>query len=772
MPQKTRFTRYTGPAGGWGSVQSLGKIMRREGNPLSVPLVLSRQNKRDGFMCVSCAWAKPSPPHAFEFCENGAKATAWDLTSARVSEDFFARHTVSGLEAWTDHQLEQAGRLTRPMRWDAGTDKYVPVSWEEAYREIGAELRAMDPKQAVFYTSGRASNETSYLYQLFARLYGNNNLPDSSNMCHESTSVALPESIGAPVGTVTLEDFEQTDCILIFGQNTASNSPRMLHQLEEAVERDVPIITFNPLRERGLERFTNPQNPLQMATYSSVRISSQYHQVLAGGDLAALTGLCKLLIEWDDAARESGGAPVLDHEFIREHTHGFEDFAKAMRGHGWEEIERHSGLTRGALEAAARVYAKSSKVLGIYGMGLTQHRKGVENVQMLVALLLLRGNLGKPGAGICPVRGHSNVQGQRAVWITEKPELAPLDKLGEMFGFEPPREKGVDSTEMVEGVLKGEIRAVMQLGGNLVRSLPELGLLEPAWRRLRLTVMITTKLNRSHLIHGEVAYLLPCLSRIEVDRQASGPQTVSMEDSTSCIHASRGMRAPASQHLRSEPAIIAGIAKATLPHNPRVDWDGWVGDYSRIRDLLAETFPKWYADYNRRMWEPGGFHRPNPASKRQWETKTGKANFFPPESLEANPDMSFEGRDVLNLVTLRSNDQFNTTIYGYDDRFRGIHGTREVVMMHRNDMARLGLQERERVTLATVAHDGVVREVSGLQVVPYDIPEGCIGGYYPECNPLVPVWHRAEGSHVPAAKSIPVRVRKAGGEAAQPGLAS
>ncbi|MBR0645410.1 FdhF/YdeP family oxidoreductase [Plastoroseomonas hellenica] len=758
MAKKVAHADYHGPSGGWGSVRALGAILRREGNAGSTALALRRQNKHGGFMCVSCAWAKPSPPHVFEFCENGAKATAWDLTSERIDPAFLQRHSVTELEALPDHDLEQAGRLTEPMRWNPVTDRYEPVAWEEAFRHIGQELKALSPDSVVFYASGRPSNEAAYMYQLLARLYGTNNLPDSSNMCHESTSVALPKSLGVPVGTVTLEDFEKADCILIFGQNTASNSPRMLHQLDEAARRGVPIINFNPLRERGLERFINPQNPAQMVATGSKRIASEDHRLRAGGDMAAMVGICRLLLDWDEEARQRGEAPLLDWAFIRAHTHGFEAFADAVRRHDWAAIERRSGLTRGALEGVARHYAAARNTLGIYGMGLTQHRMGVETVQMLVSLLLLRGNIGRAGAGICPVRGHSNVQGQRAVWITEKPELVPLHRLGEMFGFDPPRKKGLDSVEAAGKVISGEVRAVFQLGGNLVRSLPERRLLEPAWRRLRMTVMVTTKLNRSHLVHGEIAYLLPCLSRIEIDRQASGPQTVSMEDSTSCIHASRGIREPASPHLRSEPAIIAGIAKAALPSNPRLDWNAWVGNYDLVRQAIAATYPEWYADYSRRMWEPGGFHRANPAREREWRTETGRANFVAPESLEADPDVRIADGEVLNLITVRSNDQFNTTIYGYDDRFRGIHGSRDVVMMNPEDMQRLGLQATDRVTLIAAVQDGVHRDVQDLQVVPFELPAGCAAGYYPECNPLLPLWHHAKESHVPAAKSIPVRV--------------
>ena len=761
-PQRPSARPYQRPAGGWGSAKSVARSLLRERVVASAPPALLRQNKPDGFACVSCAWAKPAEPHPLEFCENGAKATTWEITTRRVADEFFATHTLRELEAWADHDLEELGRLTHPMRWDAASDTYRPVEWEDAFRDIGQELKALDPKSVVFYASGRASLEASYMYALLARLYGTNNLPDSSNMCHESTSVALPESIGVPVGTVTLDDFAETDCIFFFGQNVGSNSPRMLHDLQDARQRGVPIVTFNPLKERGLIEFLNPQRPAEMLTGASTPISSQYHQVKAGGDIAALLGLCKALIEADDIAKRQGGRPVLDRAFIEQHTHGFEALAAAVRGYDWSELEARSGLSRSALEAAATVYAQAENVIGIYGMGLTQHRKGVETVQMLVNFLLLRGNIGKPGAGICPVRGHSNVQGQRTVGITEKPELVPVDKLKNQFGFEPPRDKGLNTVEACEQILKGEVRGFIGLGGNFVRAIPDRDRMEPAWRKLRLTVQIATKLNRSHLIHGQIAYLLPCLGRIELDQQASGPQAVSMEDSTACIHGSLGLQPPASSQLRSEPAIIAGLAKAMLPPNPKVQWDAWVADYSVVRAAIAETYPEIFHDLNERMWQPGGFHRHLGARHREWNTKTGKANFIVPKQLEADPDARPGDRDVLRLITLRSNDQFNTTIYGYNDRFRGIHGTRMVVLMHRNDIDRLRLQEGDRVTLVTAADDGIDRRLGGLTVIAYDIPEGCCAGYYPECNVLVPLWHHAERAKVPAAKSVPVRIFREG----------
>jgi molybdopterin-dependent oxidoreductase alpha subunit len=764
MSALPKFKPYTHAAGGWGSMKAVTTSLLREHIAINGTRALLHQNKPDGFACVSCAWAKPEHPHPAEFCEAGAKATAWELTSKRLPAEFFAQHTVTELAQWSDLDLESGGRLTVPLRWNRETDHYEQVSWQEAFDGIGAELRqlrAQDPESVVFYASGRASLETSYMYQLLARLYGNNNLPDSSNMCHESTSVALPQTIGVPVGTVTLDDFEHTDAIFIFGQNTAVSSPRMLHQLQDARQRGVPIVTFNPLRERGLEAFVNPQSPLEMLTPAQTTISTQYLQLKTSGDIAAITGLCKALVAMDDEALRNGGPRVLAADFIALHTHGFEAFASSVRAASWPDIEAESGLARRELEAAAHVFAGAKAVIGIYGMGLTQHRKGVQNVQMVSNLLLLGGHIGQRGAGICPVRGHSNVQGQRTVGISEKPELVPLDKLGELYGFEPPRKKGLNTVEVCEDLLKsdGKVRAFIGLGGNFVRAVPETALVEAAWPRMRLTVQIATKLNRSHIVHGEVSYLLPCLGRIEIDRQRSGEQTVSVEDSTGCMHASKGLAEPAADTLLSEAAIVAGIAKATLEPNAKVPWDDWVGDYARVRDAIEATWPEVFRDFNGRFRTPGGFHRPIPARHRVWKTPTGKANFMSFDSLVADPDTPQTGPDVLRLMTLRSDDQFNTTVYSLDDRFRGVYGTRKVLLMHRDDIARLGLAEGVLVTASTAVDDGKLREVAGLRVTPYDIPLGCVGGYYPECNPLVPLAHHAEQSKVPAAKSVPVRLR-------------
>jgi molybdopterin-dependent oxidoreductase alpha subunit len=755
-PDKTHDV--TIPSGGWGSAKASLSILAQEYSGLVTGKAILQQNKQHGFTCVSCSWAKPAHPHSVEACENGIKATAWELTPKRTTPEFFAAHTVTELLNWSDLALEDTGRLTEPLKWDPDSDKYLRVDWDAAFADIGARLQKLNPQSVIFYASGRAALETSFLYQLLARVYGNNNLPDSSNMCHESTSVALPQTIGVPIGTVTLDDFETTDCIFFFGQNVGVNSPRMLHQLQDARKRDVPIITFNPLRERGLVSFTNPLSVPEMVLGRETQISTRYNQVKIGGDIAAVTGICKALLDADDRAVAAGTTRILDVEFIAEHTHGLEKFTDYLRSSSWQHIEAESGLTRVALEEAAAEYAKATRVIAIYGMGLTQHRRGVECVQMLSNLLLLRGNIGKPGAGICPVRGHSNVQGQRTVGITEKPELAPLDKLEKRYGFTAPRNKGLNTVETCKGVLDGSVKAFIGLGGNFVRAIPETAAMEAAWNDLELTVQIATKLNRSHLVHGKVCYLLPCRGRIEVDEQNAGDQSVTTEDSTGYMHASTGVAKPASPHLLSEPAIVAGIAKATLPDNPALQWDRWVGDYSLIRNEIAAIFPDIFHHFNLRRTHVGGFRRPVPAAQRQWKTRNGKANFIAPAQLVEDPDVAQSDPDVLRLMTMRSDDQFNTTIYTLNDRFRGVVGTRRVVFINPADLQRLGLADGDNVTVATAVQDGVKRQVQDMRLIAFDIPPGCLAGYYPECNPLIPLWHHAKDSFVPAAKSIPVRL--------------
>lgn len=744
---------YDKAAGGWGSVHGISHIFRGT-KPSAVALkILSNQNKAGGMMCTSCAWAKPAEPHTFEFCENGAKATLWELDKARADRDFFETHSLSDLRKWHDHDLEKAGRLTEPMKYDAASDRYVPVSWDAAFAEIGGELRAMDPEEAVFYSSGHAGLEASYLYALFARAMGHQNLPQSSNMCHETTSVNLQSFIGTPVGTCTLEDFDHCDAIFFFGQNTGSNSPRFLHTLKAAVERGCRIVTFNPLRERGLIEFVDPQNLVQMTVGKSTKISERYYQVRPGGDVAALVGLIKCVLE----AEEAAPGTVIDHAFIEAETTGYEEMIAAVRAAPWDEIERNSGLSREMIEEAAEIYLSAERAIGIYGMGLTQHVNGWLNLGMLCNLLMMRGNIGKKGAGISPVRGHSNVQGQRTVGVGEKSAHMPADKLRQMFGIDPPEKDGMNAVAACEGILDGRVKAMVLLGGNLVRALPDRARMEAAWSDLPLTVNIATKLNRSHLVPGRSAWLLPCLGRTDKDIQASGPQAVTMEDSLSHIYGSLGEADPPSEHVMSETAIICALAQATLPANPRLKWQDWAANYDLVRDLIAETYPDDFADFNERMFKPGGFYRGNPASNREWKTDSGKAQFTTPTTLSALGEAPV-GEAVMTLITLRSNDQFNTTIYGFSDRLRGLEGDRMIVLMNPDEIHRLGLEEGQELALSCAVEDGHDRVVEGLTLTAYDLPPGCVAGYYPELNPLVPLGYHEKNSQTPAYKGTPVRI--------------
>ena len=765
MSNEDQPVHYDGAAGGWGSLRGMREVFAREMATPAVLETLGRQNKPKGFMCSSCAWGKPAHPHIFEFCENGAKSTIWELTRDRCTPSFFQKHSVAELKTWTDYDLEMQGRLTDPLKYNAQTDQYEICSWDEAFSEIGRALQKLDPKSTVFYASGKAALEPSYLYALFARMYGHNNLPDSSNMCHETTSVALKETIGTSVGTCVLEDFEHCDAIFYFGQNPGTNSPRFLHPLQKAVERGCKIIVFNPVREKGLEKFINPQNPVQMLTGRATDLAHMYLQVRPGGDIAAIFGLCKRILEIDAQRVASGTRSVIDRDFIAEHTADFESFAVKVNATNWSDIEKVSGLTRLVLEDAADVYIQSERTIGVYGMGLTQHAHGTQSIDMLVNLLLLKGNIGRQGAGISPVRGHSNVQGQRTVGISEKPELVPLDKFADIFAFDPPRDKGVTTVEACAGILDGSLKAFISLGGNFVRAIPDQDVIEPAWEQMALTVFIATKLNRSHLIHGRASYLLPCLARSEEDIQASGPQSVSIEDSFSHIYGSIGHRTPAHSSLKSELAIITGLAKATLPPHPEWRWDAWTDDYSLVRDLIERTYPEAFADFNKRMFQAGGFYRGNSARDRIWKTKTSKANFTTPTVLSALGIGEAPGR--YTLITMRSNDQFNTTIYGFSDRLRGMEGTRSVLLINPDDMLRAGLAAGDLVSLVTdldahAAHaDQVHREVSGLTVTPFDLPKGCVGGYFPEMNPLIPLWLHDVVSKTPASKGVPVRIERA-----------
>jgi len=751
------FAPYDSPAGGWGALQATAKALREQSIVAKGSRALLSVNQPDGFDCPGCAWPDPKHTSSFEFCENGAKAVAFELTSRRVTREFFATHTVSELDEKSDYWLEEQGRLTEPMQYNAASDRYVPIAWGEAFGLIARELQALEsPDDAEFYTSGRTSNEAAFLYQIFVRRFGTNNFPDCSNMCHEPTSVGLPESIGIGKGTVLLEDFEHAEAIFVIGQNPGTNSPRMLTELHNASRRGVPIAVMNPLRERALERFAAPQDPVEMLTLSSTRIASEYGQVRVGGDVAALKGIMKVVLETHDDALKAGGKPVLDLAFIEKHTHGFDAFAEDLRNTAWDDILRCSGLPRDQIERMAAIYMKAKTVIACYGMGITQHRHGSENVQQIANLLLLRGNFGKPGAGICPVRGHSNVQGDRTVGIDEKPKAEMLDRIEKVFGFTPPRAHGHAVVDAVGAMMDGRAKVFIGLGGNFVAAVPDRPMAEAAMRRLRLTVAVSTKLNRGHLVHGEQALILPCLARSDIDMQAGGRQSVTVEDSMSMVHASSGLVHPPSEHLKSEVAIVCGIAQATLPDSG-IDWPRFAADYDLIRDRIEAVFPALFRDYNKRIRQPGGFHLPIPPRDLVWNTSTGRANFLVFKGVAE--DRPSDDTSVLLLATLRSHNQYNTTVYGLDDRYRGVFGGRMVVFMNEDDMKDRGIAADDLVDIEGVSGDGEKRVVRGFKVRPYNIPRGSIGAYYPETNPLLPLAHHDVKSKTPAAKSIPVLVK-------------
>ncbi len=749
---------HDAPGGGWQSVQATETHFLREKVPFKGNSLMLKINQPDGgFECPSCAWPNPKKPGPLEFCENGAKAVAWEATAARTTPEFFAQHSVSELLAWSDHALEKQGRLTHPLRYNPTTDKYDPIDWETAYREIGERIQTYDPTRVELYTSGRTSNEAAFLWQLYGRMIGTHNFPDCSNMCHETTTVALPQSIGVGKATTVLEDFEHADCIFLFGQNAGTNSPRMMGLLHEARLRGAEVITFNPLRERALVKFANPQTPKDMLTNHGVPISSQYHQLRIGGDIAAIQGMCKHIIATDDEARDNGGKRVIDHDFIHMHTDGFEAFAEHCRQLPWERIERHSGLTRAAISEAAEAWIRAERVICCWGMGITQHMRGGDNIHQILNLLLMGGHIGRRGAGACPVRGHSNVQGDRTVGIFHKSGEAFLSKLDELFGIECRREHGHDVALCCEAILRDEVDAFLGMGGNFFRAIADQARVCAHVEKIPLTVQIATKLNRSHLIHGQAAYLLPALARTEKDIQAGVEQTITIEDGMCNVQGSKGALEPASEHLRSEIAIVAGLAQATLDPNPKVDWAWLAEDYARIRDKIEASQPETFYDFNQRLAADGVFHLDIAARDRVWNTDSGKAHFlFPQDHL--TEDESEPGDAHFQLLSIRGHDQYNTTIYSYDDRYRDVYGTRMVLMMNPQDIEKHGFEAGNKVTLSALSDDGIERTVSGFKIIAYDLPENCLGAYYPEVNDLIPVANRDTGSNTLAAKSIPVNV--------------
>jgi molybdopterin-dependent oxidoreductase alpha subunit len=740
---------YDHPAAGWGAARSVGHVLETRGTPVEGVRALFVMNQEDGgFDCPGCAWPDdPSGLH-LDICENGVKHVTWELTRKQAGRDFFAAHTVSELAGWSDYDLEDAGRLAEPLRYDAASDRYVPVSWEDAFELVGSTLRGLDsPHQAAFYTSGRLSNEATFLYQLWVREFGTNNLPDCSNMCHEASGRALTAALGTGKGTVDLHDWEQADAIWLMGDNAATNAPRMLTWLAEADRRGAALVHINPLIEAASRRTIVPHELVDMATFRTTKVGTMNVQVRIGGDMALLRGVAKAVFE--AAAADPG---VLDGEFIENFTHGAGEYRALCEATPWSELVAGSGVDEQAIRKLADSYLKSGRVIIAWCLGLTQHEHGVDTVREIVNVLLLRGNIGREGAGPCPVRGHSNVQGNRTCGINHRPDEQFLDRLAEVCHIDPPREHGLDVVAALKGMHEGSVKVFVSLGGNLALAAPDTTYTFAALQNCELTVHVATKLNRSHIVHGEQALILPCLARTDKDQQVGGLQGISVEDAMSMVHMSRGMKEPVSPDLRSECAILAGMAQATLPGSG-TPWQWYVEDYDRIRDTMAQVLDG-FEDFNERVRHPHGFRISQPARERGFQTASGRAEF----GLTPLPGDVDPGEGRLMLTTVRSHDQFNTTIYSNDDRYRGLKGLRTVVFMNSGDMRDRGLDEFDLVDITSISKDGSRRTVYGYRAVRYDVPRGCAAGYMPELNVLCGIADYSTQSGQPATKHLEVEV--------------
>jgi molybdopterin-dependent oxidoreductase alpha subunit len=736
-------------AGGVPAIIATLKVVSSEMGLVRGARTLLKTNQQGGVDCPGCAWPEPDGERShFEFCENGAKHIADEATTKRITPEFFQQWSVADLALQSDQWLGAQGRITHPMLLRRGASHYEPISWDGAFELLSSELNSLNyPDQAIFYTSGRTSNEAAFLYQLFVRQFGTNNLPDCSNMCHESSGTALSETIGIGKGTVTLEDFDRAEAIFVVGQNPGTNHPRMLSSLQRAKRRGCKLVHINPLPEAGMTRFKHPQDVIGLLGFGT-ELADLFLQVRINGDVALLKGIMKAVL----ALEEQEPGKVLDREFIATHTIGFEAFAEALRLVSWNDIVAQSGVAREQIEAAAKIFVRSERTIFCWAMGLTQHRNAVANIQEIVNLMLLRGQVGKPGAGFCPVRGHSNVQGDRTVGIWERPTGLFLDRLGEEFGFEPPRNHGLDTVRSIQAMHDGQAKVFFALGGNFLSATPDTEFTAAALSRCRLTAHVSTKLNRSHLVTGERALILPCLGRTEVDVQVSGPQFVTTENSMGVVQMSRGSLEPASAELLSEPQIVARLAMATFEHRTTVDWQAFAADYDLIRDAIERVVPG-FDDYNTRVRQPGGFYLPNAARERVFKTASGKAVF----TVHPLPEHNLAPGQFL-MMTIRSHDQFNTSVYTENDRYRGISNGRRVVFLNQQDVDAAGLQARQPVDLFS-HFNGDERVARGFVVIPYDIPRGCAATYFPEANVLVPVGHVAERSNTPVSKSVVISIR-------------
>lgn len=740
-------------AGGLKAVRESLKHLRKETGVVSGMLTLSRMNQKGGFDCPGCAWPDPDDKRSLgaEYCENGAKAVAEEATRKRADVDFFKKHSVAEMGGWSDYEIGKSGRLTEPMVLREGATHYEPISWEAAFEMIAEELNGLaSPDEAVFYTSGRTSNEAAFLYQLFVRAYGTNNLPDCSNMCHESSGVALSQTVGIGKGSVTLEDLHEADVIMVVGQNPGTNHPRMMSALQACRQNDGKIIAVNPLPEPGLMNFRHPQHPRDLVG-KPTRLANLFLQVRVNGDVALAKGLMHLM--W--RAEQERPGEVFDWDFIKEKTNGSEALLADIADQDIVALSEACGIPVEQMESAAELLIEKQKIIICWAMGLTQHRNGVQNIREFVNLLLLKGSIGKPGAGTCPVRGHSNVQGDRTMGIWEAPKSAFLDALDAATGITSPREHGLDVVHSIEAMHAGKARVFFAMGGNFISATPDTEFTAKALRRCSLTVQVSTKLNRSHLIHGRQALILPCLGRTERDVQGGVEQFVSVENSMGVVHSSRGTRKPASEALLSEPVIVARLAKAVVGDLPKVDWEAVVEMYDRTRELIEAVIPG-FENFNERVREQGGFYLPNGAREGRFHTTSGKAEF----TVNTVPEHKLAKGEYV-MFTVRTHDQYNTTIYGLNDRYRGIHHERRVVMMHAKDMEAEGIAAEAEVDLVG-EYDGETRVAERFIAVPFDVPRGCVATYFPEANVLVPIGSRAVGSHTPTSKFVVVRVRSRG----------
>ncbi|MGF7123735.1 FdhF/YdeP family oxidoreductase [Rhodococcus sp. BE178] len=746
-----RVRPYHHPAAGWGAAKSVGRVLAREGEFLDGPRGIMRMNHEGrGFDCPGCAWPDDLKGLHLDICENGIKHVTWEMTHKRVGRDFFAAHTVGELSRWSDAALEDQGRLTEPMRYDPDTDRYVPISWPDAFDLVGRALRELDdPDQAAFYTSGRLGNEATFLYQLLARELGTNNLPDCSNMCHEASGRALQASLGTGKGTVDLKDWEVTDALFVMGVNAASNAPRMLTSLVEAYKRGAQIVHINPLIEAAARRAIIPHEFLAMASFRSTPTSTLNLQPRIGGDMALLRGMAKVVL---DEARTDPKA--LDTEFIERHTSGFAEYRALCEATSWEEIEHQSGVARADIRKAALVYCEADRSIFSWCLGVTQHDHGVDTAREIVNLLLLRGNLGREGAGPSPVRGHSNVQGNRTCGIDHRPTGEFLDRLAAVCEIDPPRRHGLDTVGTIEAMHRGDVLVFVGMGGNFALAAPDTPYTFAALQKCRLTVHVSTKLNRSHLVHGRDALILPCFGRTEKDQQRAGVQATSVEDSMSMVHLSIGMKRPASPHLLSEPAIVAGIARAALPDSA-TPWERYVEDYDRIRDTMSHVLDG-FEDFNRRVRLPLGFRIRQPARELVFDTPSGRAEF----STATLPDV-VPAEDRLVLCTMRSHDQWNTTIYSDNDRYRGVKNLRTLIFMNADDMRERGIGKFDDVDITSIARDGSTRSLHGYTAIPYDVPRGSAAGYMPEMNVLCAIGDYSTQSDQPLMKNVRITVRAA-----------